>query len=1207
VGGADDGLQVKRFMTGPGNITPDVTIEGHEPEAEHAFSGVMQFYVPTQRADGTVEPVDYYNIDVALVETRETAKPLVNVFIYGPALGVDGTAFAHSFMDTYGAVSFDDGETWKSTNLSESATLTSFDLNDHEAAEPMEMPADHRIKFGGGKNAVFHADGYDQPYTAHCTECHGRSLTGTAQAPSCYSCHDHRWEEDPPANIGPILYRAIYKNNKIEGVGENADPYPEVEIVDGLTGDELFTENVTLPGTFNFTEQVGGKPPCTLAARNDDELGPAIPVTDKNGEALNVLKNECKGLDVDLTQYPGGTYNVFHAVAGNRVLVAWPSRFCEQGQPAYSMDNPDVDQTRREAIAAYLGIDLATASPDDLYLVDMFGVGGSQDSIDFADEGYPQAGIVPYGCVWTARGVLVDGDDPRTEAIEEEFMRWFNAERLTSGRRDPNRIEVKGVEGAGFAITWQEDPDGLRPGQGLGPGEGWSGAVAHDETDVWYSYIDWEWFDVVQDPSDDIGATAMAFLDYEAAAAADVANVTQKPKPFVPMAMPMRVTDNAKCNVENPQPYCNGSAISANFPDLPNPVEYGLKDLCAATIEIPLGPNDEDLPICVSEDGFPNVGNVAATRPRLGLFGYDSDNDTVIDNAFVVFQAEESKGLGAFGYTDLFDSNASACDPEVDDGCIPFDEGKNQWYYSFSMRLTDAMAADPLDGLLANLAGHGNMLNQPEVSWEDGDFYPARNTVDMWDFGAYNYDIFNTEIARRASLLAQGIGKAVASQKGLLVMPSWKQGIMRQGGPADTMVRRIVVPGGWTIAMGNPYAFRNMVCDSWAYKDGSNPMYPEGLCLDSAINLSAVVPDTCVESDTGADEGCPEIDLAGGTPFGITETNPVLQGNQVEEPNTTKVLTWHQCQPGSALTEFDCTDRNNLTDQSWYNPLDVSKGHRGFIDGDFVMFLYAWSPTWRLNAKGHDRYELYIRRSFDGGQTWTTLPGSFLASDGLTYSGEGTTTCETYRSTETGTGEPDEPHVCYTYAAGDPEQARNVTQHQSMRFTTLDPRYAATAPSITADPFDVGVDLYLEDVRDPSRYFIVFETGDNTTVEVGEAEPLDLYYSRAVNFGDQYQVWAEEDDLSVCYPSDSHGDDKVPAELLGSGFCNEFDQMESGTPGLGASEASLSANPGGEFLYGVWSQIDEVTEESDAMARRVWWIDGYISATWGWDFGQGPQ
>ncbi len=139
----------------------------------------------------------------------------------------------------------------------------------------------------------------------------------------------------------------------------------------------------------------------------------------------------------------------------------------------------------------------------------------------------------------------------------------------------------------------------------------------------------------------------------------------------------------------------------------------------------------------------------------------------------------------------------------------------------------------------------------------------------------------------------------------------------------------------------------------------------------------------------------------------------------------------------------------NLKDQSWYNPLDVSKGHRGFIDGDFVMFLYAWSPNWRLNAKGNDRYDLYVRRSFDGGLTWQTTPGSFTASDGLSYPGDGTVTCETYRSSDTGTSGALEPHVCYDYAAGANEQARNITQHSRMRVTTLDPRYAPTPGTIT--------------------------------------------------------------------------------------------------------------------------------------------------------------
>jgi len=451
---------------------------------------------------------------------------------------------------------------------------------------------------------------------------------------------------------------------------------------------------------------------------------------------------------------------------------------------------------------------------------------------------------------------------------------------------------------------------------------------------------------------------------------------------------------------------------------------------------------------------------------------------------------------------------------------------------------------------------------------------------------------------------------------------------MNQGGPADVMARQIIIPKNWKLGQdGNPYAFRNMACEDLAYTDGSNPYYPNGICLDSAINISGTIPDTCIDTDTGEPVACPMVDFSE-TTFAIGDTNPILQGAVQGEGNTQKVLTWHSCPAeftnisGTGdLTTVTCEDdswdddNSTLNDQSWYNPLDVAKGHRGFLDGDFVMILYAWSPNWRLNAKGSDRYELYVRRSFDGAETWTTLPKNFTTVDGTKYSGDGTVTCETYRTDETGGGDVIEPRVCNEYDVGAAEQPRNVTQHKSMRFTTLDPRYAATSGSITSDLFAYGIPNYditgeYEDIRDPSRYFIVYETGDNSTTQYGEPEPLDLFYSRAINFGDDYVVWAEEDELEACYPSDPH-DNTVPEELIGSGFCNEFDQLESGTPGLEASEASLTANPGGQFLYAAWAQlmIDQDTHEavsSDAMVRRVWWIDGFIPLN-AWDFGQGPQ
>ncbi len=138
----------------------------------------------------------------------------------------------------------------------------------------------------------------------------------------------------------------------------------------------------------------------------------------------------------------------------------------------------------------------------------------------------------------------------------------------------------------------------------------------------------------------------------------------------------------------------------------------------------------------------------------------------------------------------------------------------------------------------------------------------------------------------------------------------------------------------------------------------------------------------------------------------ITDINP--EDNQLLD----KLLTWYECPgwngtdvsndtpavPGACGSEPDSALlAANLDDRSWYNPIDVSKAHRGFLDGDFVFMIYAWSPNWKLNAVGSDRYELYTRRSFNGGVTWTTTPGSFTASDGLAYSGSGTTTCETWR------------------------------------------------------------------------------------------------------------------------------------------------------------------------------------------------------------------
>jgi hypothetical protein len=256
---ADDGFLNRKSIS----HEAEATIPGYLDEAEHAFVQMMNFYVPAQAANGTVAPIDYYDADETLVETRDLAKPLIGVYMYGPSEGVDGVGFVgHGKREAYASVSLDDGVTWKKTNLSESALLSSSDV-----------------------------------------------------------------------------------------IREDIDLFADTDYA-----------------------------------------------------------------------YPGDVINMFHAVAGNKVLVAWPSRYCSSGQPNYSLDgNDDPDAiARREAIADYLMIDLETASEDDLYLIDMYDVGGQQGYVDYAEDKWEQnraVGVVPYACLWTARGELVNGDDPRTEAV----------------------------------------------------------------------------------------------------------------------------------------------------------------------------------------------------------------------------------------------------------------------------------------------------------------------------------------------------------------------------------------------------------------------------------------------------------------------------------------------------------------------------------------------------------------------------------------------------------------------------------------------------------------------------------------------------------------------------------------------------------------------------------------------------------------------
>ena len=122
---------------------------------------------------------------------------------------------------------------------------------------------------------------------------------------------------------------------------------------------------------------------------------------------------------------------------------------------------------------------------------------------------------------------------------------------------------------------------------------------------------------------------------------------------------------------------------------------------------------------------------------------------------------------------------------------------------------------------------------------------------------------------------------------------------------------------------------------------------------------------------------------------------------------------------------------------------------------------------------------------------------------------------------------------------------------------------------------DIGPVIgYDDDVRDPSKFFIVYETGDNTTVAEGEAVPLDLFYSRATNWGDDY--------------------DLVEYETGDGEIVEGFDWLEHDREDL-SGEAANTANNGGTYYYVIWNQWQEDEHEnvsnSDAIFRRIMFLD----------------
>jgi hypothetical protein len=763
-------------------------------------------------------------------------------------------------------------------------------------------------------------------------------------------------------------------------------------------------------------------------------------------------------------EYFGQVKKPVFQVKGNKILVAWTSKFCRGGRPAYAID-PEDDYIY----------------DDPYYVEDIWGVSGPQRSVNYTELGHPEKGEVPFSCVWIARGTVVSEKEIAMGGFWADKsigdIVWFKPERLTSGRRDANQVFVAGADGAGFALAWQEDPEGLQPGSAYGPGDGWGGATTSHKTDIWYSYISWGDFLKV-DENFVSGGDPAHELD-----------VTGRPKALVPLSLPVRITDNDAVNTDNLLVELdeNGNPVedaNGNWIEMPNAEAlaeesngthkygYAVEGVCADFYEF-INNAGALKKVCITEDGRLLNGDTGASRPNLFLQTYTKSDGT--KSAWAIFAYEETKGVG-LGQPDHNPEEG----PYGDE--FEIDEGKNAIYHSFDFQNPDVVSA-------------GNIINLPERDVDGNLVYLVDEEGELlldWQGNAQ----LAYENARRPRFIMQS--KKAAGDSGTVMLVVYRQGAEGKGRPADVMLRRVVASG-----PGNPYAYDNFV--------------------EGAFNMSSVTP-----------------------------TLVVVDGEQqAEDPyGANKVVKWQQS-PG------------NLHDESWFNPYEDARAQRGIIRGDFIVIGFTYTPNWAAARNGNDKYDFFIRRSFDGGQTWTTDPVADPLHAELEH-------CNTWTDPNTKV----KTQECHTYGPGEFEPMRNLSQLPNNHSTVIEPRIVGP-PGTIKDPVTGSWTGNPEDKQNRNVFYVSFGTSTNPkkdplTGHQDSPHPLDLYFSFTMNQGQSFE------EVSWVVNPDSDGN--YAGETVTRWFW-----LAKGEPHQGEAQGRMT--PDGSRFYATW--LSEGSEGKDIWFRRI--------------------
>jgi len=212
---------------------------------------------------------------------------------------------------------------------------------------------------------------------------------------------------------------------------------------------------------------------------------------------------------------------------------------------------------------------------------------------------------------------------------------------------------------------------------------------------------------------------------------------------------------------------------------------------------------------------------------------------------------------------------------------------------------------------------------------------------------------------------------------------------------------------------------------------------------------------------------------------------------------------------------------------------------------------------------GNDIYNIYVRRSFDGGKTFTTNPNG----DGVWH----TDLFKTGLGTGQGSDEREEDlkvEVQTFYEAGVFEPMRNLSHLSNSKTSVIEPRLVGGQGTIVGS-------LYPEDVRNANVFWVTYGTSTNPAKGSTELkEPLDLYYSYTLDFGDTYY------DITKTTNPESKGNHPGEEKTVWDWLAKDTGQKVAAQ-----AECQIRMSADGSIFYAVWNETGD--NGSDVMFRRI--------------------